>query len=64
MKMTSQRPLVRNQSSQPTSGPRETRRRSVASRGERGDDVLDVRAVTGVACEVLEKWFWRKISMV
>jgi hypothetical protein len=64
VKMMSQRPLVRNQSSQPTSGPSETRRRSVVSRGESGDDAFDVSAVTGVDEEVLEKWFWRKISIV
>ena len=53
--MMSQSPLVRNHNSQLTSGPRETRRRSVASTCESEELLLDMRTVTGSAETLLEK---------
>ena len=68
MEIMSHKPLVRNQTSQPTPLPRETRRRRVMSRGLRrevGEGVVK-RAVDEVGVEgwLSGKWFWRKMSSV
>jgi len=65
--MINHMPLVRNQTSQPTSVPRETRRRRVMSRGLSGEvgegDVSNMVEV-GVLWLVSGKCAWRKISRV